>query len=205
MKRIIITIIVFILVILGVTLYVNRNNDSFADVANETNTAVIVKSFIDKMIPHHEEAITSSLKVMNDLDITEPKVRIFAANVVDTQSFEIERMKNIYTEYLGVEYVPAIILDSKMSKHSMDKTEGLKGDVLAKVYTDQMIKHHDGAVKMAQDYMKLIDKVKKASEKTENGLTVSNNHPAIESTYELAKQIIEMQEKEIVQLKTWYK
>jgi uncharacterized protein (DUF305 family) len=207
MKKMIITITLFVLIALAVIGFTTRSKGTFKDVDDETNTAVIVKSFLDKMIPHHEYAITSSLKVMNDKDITESQVRIFAANVVDSQTFEIEKMKTIYMEYLGAEYAPTIMLDAAgtgMDHENMtSKTADLKGDELAKAYKEEMIAHHEGAVEMAKDYIKLIDKVRKESAKTEDGLTVSNNHPAIDLTYELAQQIVDTQEKEIEQLKSW--
>ena len=208
----IITIILFVLIALAAILYNSMSDSTFKDVEGETNTAVIVKSFLDKMIPHHQEAVDSSLKVMNDLDITESKVRIFAANVVDTQSFEISKMKNIYQEYLGQPYAQSITLDVNAENgHSteyhnmMSDMSALVGDDLAKVYTTDMIKHHEGAIVMAKDYIKLIDKINKESSVSENGLVITNTHPSIESTYELAKQIVDTQEKEIEVLKTWYK
>ncbi len=208
----IITIILFVLIALAVILYRSMSDNTFKDVANETNTAVIVKSFLDKMIPHHQEAVDSSLQVMNDLDITEPKVRIFAANVVDNQSFEISKMKNIYLEHLGQSYAENITLDVTVEDgHStnyhnmMSDTSALKGDELAKVYTEDMIKHHKSAVEMAEDYIEVIDKVNKLNSTKSEGLIITNTHPSIEATYELAKQIIDTQTKEIELLKTWYK
>ncbi len=178
---------------------VYKNKSNIIDINDEKNTAVIVKDFLNKMIPHHEEAIKSSLKVMNDLDITNPKVRILSANIVDTQSFEVAQMKNIYREYLGGEYNY-----SSSSYHDMmTDITNIKGDELAKVYAKDMIKHHDMAIKEAKKYIKLIDKVKKSNAKTENGLTITNSHPAIDLTYDLAKKIVETQEKEILEIKGW--
>lgn len=208
----IITITLFIIIAISAVLYRNMSDNTFKDVADEKNTAVIVKSFIDKMIPHHQEAVDSSLKVMNDLDITEPKVRIFSANVVDNQSFEISKMKNIYQEYLGQEYTQSISLDADGEgdhdsdyHNMMSNTSALKGDDLAKVYTKDMIKHHKAAIKMAEDYIEIMDKVNKTNSTSEGGLTITNTHPSIEATYEIAKQIIDTQAKEIEILKTWYK
>ncbi len=175
------------------------SDNTFKDVSGETDAALIAKSFIDKMIPHHEGAVASSLIVMNDLGITESKVRVLAANIVDSQTFEIAKMKSMYAEYLGSEY-PA-----STTHHTMSAIDGLKGDVLGRAYATAMITHHEDAIKMSKDYIKLVDKFKKDSEVKEEGLTVSNNHPALELTYELAKQIIDTQEKEIEQMKTWYK
>lgn len=208
----IITIILFVLIALAVILYRSMSNNTFKDVANENNTAIIVKSFLDKMIPHHQEAVDSSLKVMNDLGITEPQVRIFAANVVDTQSFEISRMKTIYQEYLGEQYAQSVTLDVNEESgqtadyhHVMSDMSALVGDELAKVYAKDMIKHHESAIVMAEDYIEIIDKVNKESSVSDNGLIITNTHPSIEATYELAKQIIDTQTKEIEVLKTWYK
>jgi uncharacterized protein (DUF305 family) len=198
MKKLTITIIVLALIALAVIMYSNLSKNRF-DLNNEGDTSAMVKSFIDQMIPHHQEAVLSSLKVMNDLEITEPKVRIFAANVVDTQTFEIQKMKNVYTEYYKQEYEEAAPMTHMMN------TEGLKGDELAKQYTKDMIKHHEAAVDMAKDYIKMIDKVKKASSVTQDGLTITNTHPAIDDTYALAKQIVDTQTKEIEVLKSWYK
>lgn len=207
MKKTIITITLFVLIALGVVLYNNMSGGTFKDVAKETDTAVIVRSFFDKMIPHHQEAVDSSLQVMNDLGITDPKVRIFAANVVDIQSFEISRMQNMYREYLGAEYAQAISLDAtgKMADHIMTDMSVLKGDELAKVYAKDMIKHHKAAIVMAEDYIKLIDKIKARDSKTENGLTITNSHPAVDESYQLAQEIIEAQKKEIETLKSWEK
>jgi uncharacterized protein (DUF305 family) len=160
---------------------------------------------------HHEEAVTSSLKVMNDLEITEPKFRIFAANVVDTQSFEIAKMKNIYSQYLGSEYMSTMIMgvDGKVSDehydHMMTDTKDLKGDALAEIYTKDMIKHHEIAIEEAEEFIKTIDKVNKKNSTTENGLTISNSHPAVDETYQIAKDIIETQTKEVVLLKNFIK
>ena len=210
MKKTIITITFFILIALTVIFYATKSDDTFKDVANATDTAFIVKSFLNKMIPHHQEAVDLSLKVMNDLEITEPKIRIFAANVVDTQSFEISKMENIYREYLGGEYAPTISVDASgkskdQYQHMMGSADGLKGDELAKSYTKDLIKHHESAVKMSKDYIKLIDKVRSYDSTKENGLIVTNSHPAIDDSYELAKQIIDTQTKEIDIMKTWFK
>ncbi len=212
MKKLTITIILLILIAVGFTIYKSYSDGSFMK-KDEKDTAIIVKNFINMMIPHHQEAVTSSMKVMNDLEISEPKLRIFAANVVDIQSFEISKMKNIYGQYLGVEYIPTMSMDMSMDgkntdghyKHMMSDTTNLKGDKLAKTYTKDMIKHHEMAIKEAKDFIKAIDKAKKSSSNTENGLTITNSHPAVDETYQIAKDIIESQTKEIEMLKALYK
>ncbi len=196
MKKLILTIILFVLIAVGFVIYNTKNDGPTA--ADPQNTAIVVTEFINEMIPHHEAAVKASLKVMNDKDIAESKVRIFAANIVDTQTFEIERMKTVQREYLGSDYT------GTSTSHHMDSLENLTGDELAKAYARSMVDHHEDAIDAAKDYIKKIDRIKKATTNTENGLTVTNSHPAIDDTYDLAKQIIETQEKEIAELKSWY-
>lgn len=210
MKKLTITITLLILIAIGFTIYKSYTDGSFMK-KEEKDTAVTVKNFINMMIPHHEEAVESSLKVMNDIEITEPKIRIFAANVVDTQSFEISKMKNIHAQYLGSEYVSTVTIDlngkskDEHYEHMMTDTTALKGDELAKTYTKDMIKHHEMAIEEAEDFIKTIDKVNKTNSNSENGLTITNSHPAVDETYQIAKDIIATQTKEIAEMKTWFK
>ena len=198
MKKLIITIILLILIALGFIVYKNYSSKTIS-IDDEKNTATVVKNFLNKMIPHHEEAIKISSQVMNDRDITEAKVRILAANIVDNQSFEISKMKNIYSEFLGSDYA----LSTSTYKNMIGDLSKLKGDELAKAYIKNMIKHHKEAVSEAKEYVRLIDKIRKAGSTTKDGLTVSNSHPAIDMSYDLAKGIIDSQEKEITVLKSW--
>lgn len=210
MKKLTITITLLILIAIGFTVYKSYTDGSFMK-KEEKDTSVVVKNFINMMIPHHEEAVTSSMKVMNDLEITEPKVRIFAANVVDMQSFEISKMKNIHEQYLGGEYISTMTMDmdgkinDEHYEHMMSDVTNLKGDELAKTYAKDMIKHHEMAIKEAKDFIKTIDKVNKANSSSENGLTIINSHPAVDDTYQIAKDIIESQTKEIEVLKSFLK
>lgn len=194
----IITIILFVLIALGIILYKNMSTNTFTKVAKTGDEAAVVKAFLNEMIPHHQDAVDSSIKIMNNLDITNGQVRIFAANVVDTQTFEISKMKNIYREYLGMEYAPTV----SMSMHATT-TADLKGDELAKKYTKDMIVHHQKAIDISKDYIEILDQISKANSSKENGLTITNSHPALDSTYELAKQIIDTQTKEIEVMKGW--
>jgi uncharacterized protein (DUF305 family) len=205
MKKMIITITLFVLIALGFIMYRSLSEGKFEKMAKNKDASALVKAFINDMIPHHQEAVDSSLKIMNDLDITDPKVRIFAANVVDIQSFEISRMENIYREYLGGEYSSAAMTDGKDDHSNLAPSTGLKGDELAKSYAKMMIRHHQDAIDMAQDYIKAVDMLNKGQGGSKDGLIVTNSHPAIDGTYELAKQIVDSQAKEIEVMKGWYK
>lgn len=194
----IITITLLILIVLGFILY---KNGILTDNNKGKDTSVFVRDFISVMIPHHDEALTVSRVIMNDLSITEPKVRILAANIVDNQSFEIDQMKNIYGEYLGGEYT----MSTSTEDHMMGDYTNIKGDDLGKAYVKDMIEHHEEAIKVASKYVKLIDKVKKENSTTNNGLVITNSHPAVDMTYDMAKEIIESQTKEIESMKALYR
>ena len=201
MKKIIITISLLIIIAIGFLLYKNYKDNVYGvDNTNETNTAVIVRGFLDNMIAHHEEAVNISKVVMNDLEISDPKVRILAANVVDQQTSQIDMMKNIYRIYLYQEYDRA-----NVNYHNMMSADisTLKGDELAKVYKKDMIKHHKDAIDIAEDYIKLVDKIKQSTEVKQDGLVITSSHPAIDESYMIAKDIIEKQEKEIDEMKGW--
>jgi len=195
----IITITILVLISLGFILYKNGTFTKL-NFNNQKDSSVVVRDFINMMIPHHNEAVKVSLSIMNDLSITEPKVRILAANIVDTQSFEIAKMKTIYSDYLGGEYTSSTSTES----HIMGDYKDIKGDDLAKTYIKDMIKHHKEAIKAAEKYIKLIDKINKQNSKTENGLTITNSHPALDTTYEIAKGIIDSQNKEIELMESLY-
>ena len=183
----IITITLLVLITLG---FIGYKSDWFNMEEKNRDTSIVVRDFLDMMIPHHEEAVNISRPIMNDLSITEPKVRILAANIVDTQTFEMEKMRNIYIEFLGGSY-------TSTTTHSMDDTKDLKGDDLAKAYVENMIKHHKDAIKVAEKYIKLIDKIRKESSTESNGLIITNSHPSIDMTYDIAKGIIQDQKTEI--------
>ncbi len=186
----ILTITLLIIIVLGFIGY--KNNWFTNKSANSEDTSMVVKEFLDTMIPHYEEAAKVSQPIMNDLSISEPKVRILAANIVDNQSFEMMQMINIYTEFFGGSYT-----STTTYKSMKIDTTNLKGDDLAKVYIKNMIKHHELSIKIAKKYIKKLDKIKKASSYTENGLTIINTHPSLDLTYDMAKKIIEEQNKEI--------
>lgn len=184
------------MITIGFILY---KNNTFTSNNQPEDTSVVVREYLEMMIPHHEEAVKVSTPIMNDLSITEPKVRILAANIVDNQSFEMVQMRNLYIEFLGGYYT------ATTTYHTITKDLSvLKGDELAKVYLNEMIKHHKEAIKVSQKYMKKIEKVRKASSYTENGLTVMNTHPSLDITYDIAKKLIEDQEKEIELIKSLY-
>lgn len=194
-----ITITLLVLIALGFILYKNYSDNKLTNIDDPKNTATMVKNFLDKMIPQNNESAQTSVKVMTDLDITEAKFRILAANIADRDSFRVAQMKGLYVQYLGNEYDVA----SSTYRNMMKDMTTLRGDALAKEYVKEMIKHHNRTIDDANDYIKLIDKIRKESSNTENGLTVTTSHPAIDDSYDFALQIIKDYQSDIDTMKSF--
>lgn len=195
----IITITLLVLIALGFILYKNYSDKKLTNIDDSKNTAAMVKNLLDKMIPQNDESAQISTKVMSDLDITESKFRILSANIADRDSFRVSQMKGLYIQYLGGEYNIA----SSTYKNVMKDMTDIKGDILAKAYVKEMINHHNKTISDAKDYIKLIDKVRKASSNTQDGLTVTTSHPAIDDSYNFAVEIIKDYQADIDTMKTF--
>ncbi len=74
---------------------------------------------------------------------------------------------------------------------------------MAKAYTKNMIAHHEKAIDIAKDYIEIVDQINKSNTSSGDGLVITNTHPALDASYELAKQIIDTQTKEIEVMKGW--
>ena len=134
------------------------------------------QSFLENMIPHHVEAVTSSKLILNkssDLEIKE-----FAQAVITAQTAEINDMRSWYKTWFGKDY------KSSASTSMMGDLSRFSEKDLDKAYLEGMIGHHKGAVDMA-------NKIKTITQRAE--------------IKQLAKNIIESQTKEIAILESWLK
>ncbi|HUR09009.1 MAG TPA: DUF305 domain-containing protein [Nonomuraea sp.] len=106
--------------------------------------------FAQMMIPHHEQAVE-----MADLAPTrasDPEVKELAAKIKAAQDPEIQTMKGWLTEWGkpapsgGMGHgMPGI-----MSEADMKKLDAAKGKAFDKLFAQQMITHHKGAIEMAR-------------------------------------------------------
>lgn len=108
------------------------------------------ETFIVNMIPHHQEAIDSSLVVI--ANTSNLKVKNLAQAVVDAQSKEITQMQG----WLQSRY-PHDALQSIYEPMMADLTH-LSGTELDKAYLEGMIEHHQGAIQMANDVLMLAQR-----------------------------------------------
>lgn len=133
--------------------------------------------FIMEMIPHHQEAIDSS-KYMLSLT-TDEVFKTFLQNIINAQTQEVAMMKQWHSDWFGSEYK-----DDGRYEAMMPDLESMDYEQARTQYLAGMIGHHQGAIQMAS-------KVKTISQRPE--------------VIQLADNIIESQNKEIEQMRSWLK
>ena len=103
-------------------------------------------AFAEMMIPHHEQAIEMSEIAL--LNTTNPDVLQLAQEIKDAQSPEIELMKS----WAGVKVSmhAGHMMDGMLSEGELNDLRDAKGSYFDALFLKGMIKHHKGAIKMAQ-------------------------------------------------------
>ena len=110
------------------------------------------QSFLEGMIPHHQEAVDSSVKFLTTT--TNPELKAFAQNVIKAQTQEISDMKSWYKSWFNQDYKP-----SSSYMNMMDGMTSKAGGDLDKAYITGMISHHNGAIEMAKAIQKTTKRV----------------------------------------------
>jgi uncharacterized protein (DUF305 family) len=144
--------------------------------AAEHNDADVM--FVQMMVPHHEQAVDMSDMVLSKSGIS-PEVTALAKQIKAAQQPEIDTM-NTWLEAWGRIEMPEgthhSSADGTMTEEQMQQLDEASGPDGQRLFLEGMIRHHEGAIKMAQ---------------TE--VTSGRNPDAIT----LAKTIAESQQKEI--------
>lgn len=102
------------------------------------------REFIEHMIPHHEEAITTANEVLAR-GATTAEMRTLAEGIVAAQTKEVADMKAWYQTWYGTSYT-----DNGSYTPMMRELENLSGAELDKAFLEDMIHHHMGAIMMAR-------------------------------------------------------
>ena len=137
--------------------------------------------FASMMIVHHEQAVEMSDIVLAKDDV-DPRVSDLAERIKAAQGPEIEQLQGWLDDW-GVDADDAGEMDhgdGMMSDDDLAALEAAPGPDASKLFLEQMIQHHQGAVEMAQ-------------EEVDNG----QNSDAVA----LAETIIEAQTTEIATMK----
>lgn len=114
--------------------------------------------FVTMMIPHHQQAIEMS-DILLAKDGADPRVVELAEQIKAAQGPEIDKMLG-WLEDWGVDYAPDSMGgmdhgsmggdDSMMSEEDMTLLENADAAEASRLFLEQMIVHHEGAVDMAQ-------------------------------------------------------
>jgi uncharacterized protein (DUF305 family) len=101
------------------------------------------KEFLTEMIPHHEEAVVTAKEVLAR-GATTPEIKTLVEGIITAQEKEIADMKTWYQAWYGTPYTP-----SGKYQPMMRGLTKLSGAELDKVFLEDMIMHHMGAIMMA--------------------------------------------------------
>lgn len=102
------------------------------------------REFIEGMIPHHQEAVDTAKEVIARGGST-PEIKALVENIVTSQEAEITNMKSWYQDWYGEAYRSADTYEPMMRDLAT-----LSGAELDKVFLEDMIMHHMGAIMMAR-------------------------------------------------------
>ena len=144
--------------------------------ASESNSGYSSQDimFAETMIPHHQQAIEmSDLALKNS---TNPEVLALAQQIKDAQSPEIEQMKSWGASSMAH---MGHMMDGMLSDEEMSDLAAATGSRFDKLFLEGMIKHHEGAIDMAE-------------------MVIDSKNSEVAA---LAKAIIEAQRKEISKMK----
>lgn len=141
-------------------------------------------SFVSEMVPHHESAIE-----MADVALTRaenPEIEELATNISKSQGSEIEQMNAIHERLFGepvgeMDHGSTAMGDSMMGMDT-DLTALKEAKPFDREFIDQMIPHHQAAIKMAR---------------------VELRDGEDQETKDLAQAIVDAQSAEIEQMNEW--
>ncbi|WP_191563207.1 DUF305 domain-containing protein [Janibacter melonis] len=113
--------------------------------------------FAQMMIPHHQQAVEMADLALDDSSGASAKVQALAKDIKAAQGPEIQTMQG-WLEQWGAEPASEGMGhggmdhgDGMMSKSEMTDLESASGEKFDQMWLTMMIKHHQGAVKMAKD------------------------------------------------------
>jgi uncharacterized protein (DUF305 family) len=109
------------------------------------------QEFIEEMIPHHQEAVDTAKEVIARGGTT-PAIKQLVENIVVAQEAEIAKMKQWYKDWYGKLYT-----DNGEYAPMMRELKNLSGAELDRVFLEDMIGHHMGAIMMARSVQPYVE------------------------------------------------
>jgi uncharacterized protein (DUF305 family) len=111
------------------------------------------QSFAAAMIPHHQQAIDMSSYAITNTANSE--VLALAAKITSEQGPEIIKMTP-WLDGKSLDYM--MMMDGMLSPIQLSALRSSKDEDFDKLYIQYMVQHHEGAIKMAADALKVDDK-----------------------------------------------
>lgn len=152
--------------VLGVAACGNDENEGSGG-AGETATSSenggnpAERGFLEAMVPHHESAI--SMAEIGVERAEDPRIKKLAEAIRDAQEPEIEQMRSIHQRVVGAPLKPneagheALGLSAEEAGmgHGPEVNKMLEAaEPFDRAFVDEMVPHHQGAVKMAEAVLK---------------------------------------------------
>jgi uncharacterized protein (DUF305 family) len=123
----------------------SESSSPAADAHNEADV-----TFAQMMMPHHSQAVDMSEMLLAKSDISE-EVRQLATDISAAQGPEIEQLSAMLDEWgEDQEAHMGHSMDGMMSEEDMAALEAATGTEAERLFLEQMIQHHTGAIEMAQ-------------------------------------------------------
>ncbi|PJE12900.1 MAG: DUF305 domain-containing protein [Mycobacterium sp.] len=123
-------------------------------------------TFAQQMIPHHQQAIEMSDIVLGKQGI-DPRVMDLATRIKDAQGPEIQEMQSWLSQWgqptiASMPGMPAHSdmpgmpgMPGMMPERDMEALRDAQGAAASRLFLTQMVQHHQGAIAMAQNEIKL--------------------------------------------------
>jgi uncharacterized protein (DUF305 family) len=111
-------------------------------------------AFAEMMIPHHEQSIEMSEIAL--LNTTNPEILQVAQEIKAAQSPEIELMKS--WDGVKVSIHAGHTMEGMLSEGELNDLRESKGQEFDRLFLQGMIKHHEGAIEMAQEVATSMNK-----------------------------------------------
>lgn len=105
--------------------------------------------FAQMMIPHHQQAV--DMGTLAETRASNPEVQKLAAQIKNEQAPEISQMKSWLNEArAGMDMGHEMHMDGMLTDSEFAELKAATGAAFDKLYLTGMIKHHEGAIDMAQ-------------------------------------------------------
>jgi len=115
--------------------------------SSNTSFSADDQMFAAMMIPHHEQAIQmSELALLNS---TDPEIIKLAREIKAAQGPEIEQMKSWGSSKMG-SHAGHMMEEGMLTDDEIAQLESASGAEFDRLFLEGMIKHHQGAIQMAE-------------------------------------------------------